>query len=100
MQARGVLFRAASSPKSSSGSASCPQTANLQFLSCGEYTVPPGPPSVAFCRPEEESLLFMWKGAAVGGGRRHGLRARQLRHAVRAARRGFRLHNGAADPPC
>ena len=41
-----------------------PQTANLQFLSCGEYTVPPGCASVPFCRPEEESLLFMWKGTA------------------------------------
>jgi mannose-6-phosphate isomerase-like protein (cupin superfamily) len=60
----GVLFPAAAS-EVQFRQRFVPRTANLQFLSCGEYTVPPGCTSVAFCRPDEESLLFMWKGTAT-----------------------------------
>lgn len=38
-----------------------PQTGNLQFLSCGEFTVPPGCVSQGFCLPKSESLLFQWE---------------------------------------
>jgi mannose-6-phosphate isomerase-like protein (cupin superfamily) len=75
-----------------------PQTANLQFLSCGEYTVPPGCASVPFCRPEEESLLFMWKGSAAVelGGQTYDLAAYDTLYVPRGE--AFRLHNGSAEP--
>ena len=47
-----------------------PATAHLEWLSCGEYTLPAGARSGSLCQAEEESLLFMWKGAVtveVGG---------------------------------
>jgi len=75
-----------------------PQTANLQFLSCGEYTVPPGCASVAFSRPEEESLLFMWKGSAAVelGGQTYDLANYDTLYVPREA--GFRLSNSSAEP--
>ncbi|MFZ4627989.1 MAG: cupin domain-containing protein [Blastocatellia bacterium] len=39
-----------------------PATAQLEWLSCGEYTLPAGTRSGSICQAEEESLLFMWKG--------------------------------------
>jgi len=42
-----------------------PETANLEFLSCGEFEVPPGAVSQLFCLPGQESLLFMWEGHAA-----------------------------------
>lgn len=38
--------------------------ANLEFLDCGEYDLPPGSQSSRFGLPGRESLLFMWKGSA------------------------------------
>ncbi len=74
-----------------------PETANLQFLNCGEYAVPPGRSSVTFCRPEEESLLFMWKGTAVVelGGAEYDLANYDTLYVPRGA--GFRLHNRGTD---
>lgn len=40
-----------------------PESANLEWLSCGEYTVEPGAKSETLCKPNDESLLFMWKGS-------------------------------------
>jgi mannose-6-phosphate isomerase-like protein (cupin superfamily) len=75
-----------------------PKTANLQLLSCGEYTVLPGCSSVAFCRPEEESLLFVCKGEASVelGGQCYGLAHYDTLYVPRGA--GFRLSNAAATP--
>ena len=42
-----------------------PDAANLNWLSCGEYELPPGATSDTLCQATEESLLFMWKGSAV-----------------------------------
>ncbi|MBI4906166.1 MAG: 5-deoxy-glucuronate isomerase [Acidobacteria bacterium] len=42
-----------------------PETANLEFLSCGEFTLPPGARSQSFCLPRCESLLFQWEGSSV-----------------------------------
>lgn len=42
-----------------------PATANLQFLSCGEFAVPAGAASQEYCLPKRESLLFQWEGASV-----------------------------------
>lgn len=44
--------------------------ANLQFLDCGEYELPPGSRSSSLATPGRECLLFMWKGSLlveVGG---------------------------------
>ena len=38
--------------------------ANLQFLDCGEYHLPPRSTSTTFGAPGRETLLWMWKGAA------------------------------------
>jgi mannose-6-phosphate isomerase-like protein (cupin superfamily) len=75
-----------------------PQSANLQFLSCGEYTLPPGCVSVPFCRPEEESLLFMWRGTATIElcGTFFELAAYDTLYIPRGA--AFRLHNRSSDP--
>lgn len=46
------------------------QNAQLEWLSCGEYSIEAGAKSDALCNPAEESLLFMWKGSVdvtVGG---------------------------------
>jgi mannose-6-phosphate isomerase-like protein (cupin superfamily) len=42
-----------------------PDMANLEFLSCGEFDLPPGSRSQTFCLPAEESLLFQVAGSAV-----------------------------------
>jgi mannose-6-phosphate isomerase-like protein (cupin superfamily) len=75
-----------------------PETANLQFLSCGEYTVPPERASVPFCRIGEESLLFMWKGTATVeiSGLVYDLAAYDTLYVPRGE--AFRLRNGSAEP--
>ena len=75
-----------------------PETANLQFLSCGEYTVPPGCTSVTFCSPESESLLFMWRGTArvTLGGQLYDLANYDTLYVPRGA--GFTLSNTSAEP--
>jgi mannose-6-phosphate isomerase-like protein (cupin superfamily) len=39
-----------------------PSTANLLYLTCGEFDLPPETESQAWSLPGEETLLFMWKG--------------------------------------
>jgi mannose-6-phosphate isomerase-like protein (cupin superfamily) len=39
--------------------------ANLLFLDCGEYHLPPGSRSLQLAAPGRECLLFMWKGSAT-----------------------------------
>jgi mannose-6-phosphate isomerase-like protein (cupin superfamily) len=41
-----------------------PATANLQFLSCGEYEIQPGASTQTACYPGEEALLYAWRGQA------------------------------------
>jgi mannose-6-phosphate isomerase-like protein (cupin superfamily) len=74
------------------------ESANLQFLSCGEFTLLPGAASVPFCRPGEESLLFMWKGTAAVelGGRTYDLAPYDTLYVPRGA--DFRLRNHGAEP--
>jgi mannose-6-phosphate isomerase-like protein (cupin superfamily) len=75
-----------------------PESANLQFLNCGEYTVPPGRASITFAQPEHESLLFMWKGTASVdvGGQTYALASYDTLYVPRGA--GFRLRNDAVEP--
>ena len=42
-----------------------PDSANLQFLSCGEYEIQPGGRTQTACYPGEEALLFTWRGQAT-----------------------------------
>jgi mannose-6-phosphate isomerase-like protein (cupin superfamily) len=75
-----------------------PHTGNLKFLSCGEFSLSAGAASVTFCRPEEESLLFMWKARAtvdVGGGI-YELAPYDTLYVPRGA--AFRLHNPGTEP--
>lgn len=75
-----------------------PDRANLQFLSCGEFTLSPGSVSVPFCRPEEESLLFMWRGSTSVEvrGTLYELAPYDTLYIPRAA--AFRLLNRSNDP--
>jgi len=41
-----------------------PATANLQFLSCGEYEIQPRGRTQAACYTDEEALLYAWRGQA------------------------------------
>jgi mannose-6-phosphate isomerase-like protein (cupin superfamily) len=62
----GTLFKAveARAPGVSYQPRFTPESAKLEWLSCGEYTIEPGAKSEALSRPTDESLLFMWKGGA------------------------------------
>ncbi|MEO7653565.1 MAG: 5-deoxy-glucuronate isomerase [Bryobacteraceae bacterium] len=65
-----VLFRAAQAPVVYRERFH-PASANLQFLSCGEFEIAPAAKSQTICYPGEESLLFMWRAGAcvsVDGG--------------------------------
>jgi mannose-6-phosphate isomerase-like protein (cupin superfamily) len=47
-----------------------PESAELEWLSCGEYSLAPNAQSEPLSNPTDESLLFMWKGSVtvkVGG---------------------------------
>ena len=47
-----------------------PASANLEYLSCGEYALQPGGRSQGVAYPTEEALLFAWRGTThveVGG---------------------------------
>ena len=58
----GVMFRA---PQSSVvyREKFLPASANLQFLSCGEYELAAGAKSQSAAYPDDEALLFMWRGS-------------------------------------
>jgi mannose-6-phosphate isomerase-like protein (cupin superfamily) len=60
----GVLFKS-ESPKATWRTHFTPLSSNLNWLSCREYELPSGMNSGNLCLSTEESLLFMWKGAAI-----------------------------------
>jgi mannose-6-phosphate isomerase-like protein (cupin superfamily) len=60
----GILFKA-SAPNFTYRQRFIPETANLNWLSCGEYDLAPGAKSGRLCQATEESLLFMGKGGVV-----------------------------------
>lgn len=70
-----------------------PEAANLNWLSCGEYTVEPGAKSEILCKPTDESLLFMWKGSVEVevGGQSYGLAPYDTLYIPRGAQ--FRISN-------
>lgn len=58
----GTLFKA-SAAKAAYRQHFTPATAQLNWLSCGEYELPANTSSGNVCLATEETLLFMWKGA-------------------------------------
>ena len=75
-----------------------PSTANLQFLNCGEFSLPPGSESQSFSLPRHESLLFQWEGATqvTVNGRTCSLAAYDTLYVPRGAE--FSLANPGAVP--
>jgi mannose-6-phosphate isomerase-like protein (cupin superfamily) len=59
----GVMFRASQAPVTYRERFH-PAAANLQFLSCGEFEIAAGASSQSIAYPGEETLLYMWRGAA------------------------------------
>jgi len=59
----GTLFRAADAAVTYRERFN-PTSAQLQFLSCGEYEVYPGARTQTVAWPGEEALLFVWRGKA------------------------------------
>src|SRR5260221_3152809 len=59
----GVMFRAPQAPVIYRERFQ-PAAANLLFLSCGEFEIAAGARSQPVSYPGEESLLYMWRGAA------------------------------------
>jgi mannose-6-phosphate isomerase-like protein (cupin superfamily) len=63
MSKPGVLFRYSHAP-AIYRERIAPASANLEFLSCGEYELAPGAWSPPIAWPAEEALMFLWCGAA------------------------------------
>ncbi|SPE40789.1 hypothetical protein SBA3_3920021 [Candidatus Sulfopaludibacter sp. SbA3] len=74
--------------------------ANLLFLDCGEYHLPPGSVSWQVAAPGRECLLFMWKGSAVAelGGASYALAPYDTLYVPLGA--AFRLVNSNTAPSC
>ena len=72
--------------------------ANLEFLDCGEYRLPPQACSSTLAMPGRESLLFMWKGEADAeiSGRTIHLRPYDTLYVPRSAQ--FVLANSSDTP--
>jgi mannose-6-phosphate isomerase-like protein (cupin superfamily) len=72
--------------------------ANLHFLDCGEYRIPPQAKSATFSFPGRESLVFMWKGdcAVTVDGRDFHLATYDTLYIPRGA--SFSLANDGATP--
>jgi mannose-6-phosphate isomerase-like protein (cupin superfamily) len=60
----GTLFKA-DAPSVTYRQRFTPESARLEWLSCGEYTIEAGAQSETLSRPNDESLLFMWKGSVT-----------------------------------
>lgn len=74
--------------------------ANLLFLDCGEYHLPPGSRSWQTAAPGRECLLFMWKGSAVAelGGTNYELAPYDTLYVPLGA--AFRLVNSSDTTAC
>lgn len=74
--------------------------ANLQFLNCGEYALPPGTESILSSLPDRESLFFMWKGALAAevNGKTHQLDPYDTLYVPKGA--PYRLRNASGEPAC
>lgn len=72
--------------------------AELEFLDCGEFHLPPGAASQVFGFPGRECLLYMWKGAGVVAmdGREYALANYDVLYVPLGA--SFSLENRGAEP--
>ena len=93
----GVLTRAAQAPVVYRERFT-PATANLQFLSCGEYALEPGATSQTVAYPDEEALLYAWRGTAcvTMGGRSYALANYDMLYVPKGA--AYSISNPAAEP--
>ncbi len=75
-----------------------PQAAQLEWLSCGEYSLAAGATSETLCLATDESLLFMWKGAVEVsvGGQTYSLAPYDTLYIPRGAE--FQLSNSGSEP--
>ena len=74
--------------------------ANLLFLNCGEYLVPPDTESALSSLPDRESLLWMWKGTleAEVNGQVFQLDSYDTLYIPKGA--AYRLRNRSGEPAC
>jgi mannose-6-phosphate isomerase-like protein (cupin superfamily) len=94
----GVLFKA---PNLEESSPYCerftPEAANLNWLSCGQHELAPQTKSDALSLPNDESLLFMWKGSAEveAAGRTYALAPYDTLYIPRGAQ--FQISNSQSE---
>src|SRR5947207_5632876 len=72
-----------------------PDSANLQFLSCGEYEIQPGGHTQVACYPAEEALLFTWRGQACVevSGQKYALATYDVLYVPKG--QSYRIHNSS-----
>ena len=92
----GTLFRASGAPVIYRERFT-PAAAGLQFLTCGEFEIQPGAGTTAIAYPGEESLLFVWRGAACVhlDARVFALKSYDVLYVPKGA--AFRIANGGSD---
>lgn len=56
------LFRTSTAPRATFHQHFTPEQANLQYLSCGQFDLPPGTRTQLLGLPRQEALLFQWQG--------------------------------------
>lgn len=93
----GVLTRAAQAP-AIYRERFTPATANLQFLSCGEYLLEPGAATQTVAYPNEEALLYAWRGTACAalGGKSYALANYDMLYVPKGA--GYSISNPSGEP--
>lgn len=74
-----------------------PDSAKLEWLSCGEYSIEAGAKTDALSKADDETLLFMWKGSVEVsvGGKTYSLAAYDTLYIPRGA--GFQISNSASQ---
>ena len=92
----GTLFKAVS-PGAVYTPRFTPESARLEWLSCGEYSILAGAITETICKPNDETLLFMWKGSVeVGvGGKTYSLAAYDTLYIPREAE--FQISNPTSE---
>ncbi len=92
----GTLFKA-DAPSVTYRQRFTPESAKLEWLSCGEYSVEAGAKSEPLCKPTDESLLFMWKGSVEVEveGKTYGLAPYDTLYIPRGAQ--YRIANATSD---
>ncbi len=92
----GTLFKA-DAPSVTYRQRFTPESAKLEWLSCGEYLIEAGAKSETLSKPTDESLLFMWKGSVEVeiGGKTYSLAPYDTLYIPRGAQ--YRIANATSD---